>query len=91
MAEYVVGPWETYTTIAAALAVIDSLSQPLTEVQQIEVKEGVALAPVVIPAGIQPSLAGPLHIVNYEFHRPKVGAVTMDKEHLKVSGLEIDG
>lgn len=91
MPEYVVGPGETYTTIAAALAVVDSLSQPLTELQQIEVKEGIALAPIVIPPGIQPTALGPLHIVNYEFHRPKVGDVGMDKPFLKVSGLEIDG
>jgi hypothetical protein len=91
MAEYVVGPGEAYTSIAAALAVVDSLTQPLTEVQQIEVKEGIALAPIVIPPGIQPTALNPLHIVNFEFHRPKVGPVTMDKPHLKVSGLQIEG
>jgi len=87
----VVGPAETLTTIAAALAEVAALTQPLTEFQQIEVKEGIALADVTIPSGIIPTLANPLHLINHELDRPVVDDVTIDKPHLKFTGFEIKG
>lgn len=91
MQTYVVGPTETYTTIAAALAAVAAATNPFVEIHQIEVKEGIALANVSIPVGVIPTASYPLHLVNYEFHRPKVQDVALSKAHIKMSGFEIMG
>ncbi len=91
MAIIVVGPDESVTSISGALTIISLLTQPLTETQQIEVKEGVPEEDITIPGAIQPTAAGPLHIVNVDFHRPVVNDVTLDKPHVKVSGLDVKG
>jgi acyl-CoA-binding protein len=88
---YVVGPGEAYATIAAALADIAALSQPLTEFQQVEVRQAVALESIVIPPAIDPTALGQLHIVNHELDRPLIDDVTLDKEHVKLSGFDIQG
>jgi hypothetical protein len=92
MAFYEVGPSETFTTIADALAAIAALTQPLTEFQQVEVKEGIALDDVSIPGAIIPTLANPLHLVNHELDRPIVDNVDISgTPHVKMSGFEIQG
>lgn len=91
MAIIVVGPDESITSISDALTAISLLPQPLTETEQIEVKEGVPEEDITIPGAIQPSAGAQLHIVNVDFHRPVVNDVTLDKPHVKVSGLEVKG
>lgn len=92
MAILVVGPGETFTTIASALTAIAGLTQPLTEFQQVEVKEGIALEDVSIPGAIIPTAANPLHLINHELDRPVVDDVDIaGTPHVKFTGFDVQG
>lgn len=89
---YHVGPGETYATIAEALAVIAALGQPLTESQQVEVLDNIALEAVTIPGAIEPTASFPLNILNVDFNRPRLTSVNLgDTPFVRFSGFDIAG
>lgn len=88
---YEVGTGRDYATIADALAVVEALSQPLTEAQQLEVA-ALDLETVTVPADIQPTASFPLNIVNVDFTRPVLLSVDLnDVPHVHFTGFEILG
>jgi hypothetical protein len=88
---YQVGPGLPYPSIAAALAVVAGLGQPLTDIQVIQVIEGIALADISVPGGIQPTASFPLSIVNVDFQRPAALNVSFQNPFTRVSGFDIQG